>query len=167
MRALSLTQPWASLVAVGAKRTETRSWRTSYRGLLAIHASKQFLAVNRRLAMQEPFIGFLRENRAGQFYPWEVVDQLPLGAIAAVADLVDCVSTYAVKVGRGSVPNPGLTLSDQERAFGDYSPGRFAWMLTKVRRLQTPIPCKGALRLWELPAEVERQVREQIGEVDP
>lgn len=40
MKALSLTQPWASLVAVGAKRIETRSWRTSYRGPLAIHAAK-------------------------------------------------------------------------------------------------------------------------------
>ena len=40
MKALSLTQPWASLVADGRKTTETRSWLTHYRGPLAIHATK-------------------------------------------------------------------------------------------------------------------------------
>lgn len=38
MKALTLHQPWASLVALGVKRIETRSWSTSYRGALAIHA---------------------------------------------------------------------------------------------------------------------------------
>ena len=50
MKAITLTQPWATLVAIGAKRIETRSWRTFYRGPLAIHAGKtlpayQFLVV--------------------------------------------------------------------------------------------------------------------------
>lgn len=40
MRAISLLQPWATLVALGAKRRETRSWPTRYRGPIAIHASK-------------------------------------------------------------------------------------------------------------------------------
>ena len=40
MKALTLTQPWATLVAMGAKRIETRSWTTNYRGPLAIHAGK-------------------------------------------------------------------------------------------------------------------------------
>lgn len=41
MKALTLHQPWASLVAIGAKTIETRSWRTSYRGPLAMHAAKR------------------------------------------------------------------------------------------------------------------------------
>ena len=41
-RCLSLIQPWATLVAIGAKKVETRSWKTPYRGWLAIHASKAF-----------------------------------------------------------------------------------------------------------------------------
>ena len=40
MKALTLHQPWATLVAVGEKRIETRSWSTDYRGPLAIHAGK-------------------------------------------------------------------------------------------------------------------------------
>lgn len=42
MKAISLWQPWASLVAVGAKKIETRSWATKYRGSLAIHATKKW-----------------------------------------------------------------------------------------------------------------------------
>ena len=40
MKALTLYQPWATLVAIGAKKIETRSWSTPYRGPLAIHAGK-------------------------------------------------------------------------------------------------------------------------------
>ena len=39
MKVLTLTQPWATLVAIGAKRIETRSWATKYRGPLLIHAA--------------------------------------------------------------------------------------------------------------------------------
>ncbi len=40
MKALSLLQPWATLVVIGVKQIETRSWSTAYRGPLLIHASK-------------------------------------------------------------------------------------------------------------------------------
>ena len=36
MKALSLYQPWATAIALGSKRIETRGWPTSYRGPLAI-----------------------------------------------------------------------------------------------------------------------------------
>lgn len=42
IRGLSLTQPWATLVAIDAKKVETRSWGTRYRGRVAIHAAKGF-----------------------------------------------------------------------------------------------------------------------------
>jgi hypothetical protein len=41
MKALTLIQPWATLVALGEKQIETRSWDTKYRGPLAIHAGKK------------------------------------------------------------------------------------------------------------------------------
>lgn len=40
MKALSVRQPWASLIASGAKTIELRSWPTRYRGELLICASK-------------------------------------------------------------------------------------------------------------------------------
>lgn len=55
MKGLTLTQPWATLVAIGAKRVETRSWSTNYRGPIAIHAAKGFPPEARALCDEEPF----------------------------------------------------------------------------------------------------------------
>jgi hypothetical protein len=82
--------------------------------------------------------------------------ELPRGAVIAVCELYDCrpTATEAVPGKRGWSGYVGekLTywdLTDQERAFGDYTPGRFAWLLSNVRALPTPIPARGALGLWE------------------
>ena len=40
MKAITIWQPWASLLVSGRKRYETRSWATSYRGPIAIHAAR-------------------------------------------------------------------------------------------------------------------------------
>lgn len=50
MKAITLTQPWASLVACGAKKIETRSWRTHHRGWIAIHAAKGWTGEDREFA---------------------------------------------------------------------------------------------------------------------
>ncbi|MCP4687042.1 MAG: ASCH domain-containing protein, partial [Desulfobacterales bacterium] len=42
MKALSIRQPWAWLIANGYKDIENRSWRTSFRGEFLIHAGKKF-----------------------------------------------------------------------------------------------------------------------------
>ena len=41
MKAITVWQPWASLLVSGRKRYETRSWATTYRGPIAIHAAKR------------------------------------------------------------------------------------------------------------------------------
>lgn len=40
MKALTVCQPYAELIASGKKVVENRTWATNYRGLLAIHAGK-------------------------------------------------------------------------------------------------------------------------------
>jgi hypothetical protein len=132
MKALSLTQPWATLVATGAKLIETRGWYSRHRGPLAIHASKSFPAEARALCLREPFFSALA--RAG-FH----ADTLPLGAVVAIANLSDVVPITE----HNSPPEP-------ERSFGNYSvPGRFAFVLETITPLPTPIPARGALSLWE------------------
>jgi hypothetical protein len=63
---------------------------------------------------------------------------LPRGFIIATCDLEGC---YKIE--------EGLLLKRQERLLGDYTPGRFRWMLENVRELKQPIPARGALGLWE------------------
>ena len=134
MRGLSLTPPWSTLVACGAKGWETRSWQTPYRGNIAIHATKGFPRWARDLCTEEPFRTALM--RAG----FDTPDLLPRGGIIAVARL-DSILRITLDT-RPDWP---------EREFGDYTLGRFMWRLTDIR----PIPMiavRGALGLWRLDA---------------
>jgi activating signal cointegrator 1 len=144
MKALSLTQPWAQLVVLGEKQFETRSWCTRYRGLLAIQASKGFPGWAKDLLNARQFaqsLGLFGINKS-----------LPLGAIVGMVELTNCIDASIV-LGR---------LTDKEITFGNWSPERWAWQLKNPEMLLNPIPCKGALGLWEVPAEIEQQIYEQI-----
>mgnify|MGYP001499275894 CR=1 FL=1 len=143
MKAISLRQPWASLVAIGAKQIETRSWFTSYRGPIAIHASARLLPADRALLRQEPFLSALLADELVYFGAGmqEIGHRLPLGCVVATAQLVRVWPTDSF----GFL----LGLSEAERAFGDYGPGRWACLLEDVRPLAEPVPAKGALGLWE------------------
>lgn len=158
MKGLTLTQPWASLVAIGEKRIETRSWQTSYRGPLAIHAGKGLKPVGNRaglcnLCLTDPFFSALFEGGI------EGPDDLPLGAVVATADLAACLPTEHLDELLERMPSMAdFEPSPNEKAFGDYTPERFGWVLRNVKPLSTPIPCSGALSLWRLPSEVEREL---------
>ena len=52
-KTLTIAQPWATLVAIGAKQIETRSWQTNYRGDIAIHAGKGLVASGGRSGLIE------------------------------------------------------------------------------------------------------------------
>jgi len=141
MKALTLTQPWASLVALGAKRIETRCWRTHYRGTLAIHAAKGFPKWAKDTCNEPEFACELGPS------------PLPVGAVIATCRLISCIPTRELQQNRVIEVDPvanaqDFYLDDRERAFGDYSPGRWAWLLADVLPCQ-PIPAKGSLSLWE------------------
>lgn len=135
IKALSLTQPWATLLAIGAKHIETRGWKTHYRGSMAIHASKGFPADCRALCAQEPFLTALAIGVHGFKALWQ---NLPLGCVLAIGELFDVVKITAAN-------GPG----EPERSFGDYTPGRYAWHFRNVVPLDKPVPAKGMLQLWD------------------
>lgn len=143
MKALTLTQPWATLVALGAKTFETRSWSTAYRGPLAIHAAKGFSGIGGKrgfleICAHEPFARVLEEARLAPA-------DLPLGAVVATAKLTQSAPTRSVQEYlRGAE-------RFDELAFGDYSDGRYAFELVYIRALPTPVTATGALGLWDLP----------------
>ena len=116
MKAITLWQPWATLVAIGAKCIETRSWSTTYRGPLAIHAAKS--KEGHDAFYKEPFHNELKA------YHYHRPTELPHGKIIAVCELVNILPTEEVR---------GL-IEGRELAFGDYSNGRWAWRLVNVRR---------------------------------
>lgn len=147
MKALSITQPWATLVALGAKRIETRSFRTSYRGPLAIHASKTFPRWAKDVCWIQPFIGALGS------------EPMHTGCVIATCDLMACVRTEDLL----SMPPYREDMTEMEKQFGDYTEGRWGWMLANVKRLPANDPVKGALGLWWWDDKTYWQRREDFG----
>ena len=184
MKALTLWQPWASLVALGVKTIETRSWSTTYRGPLAIHAAKRVVYGPVGPCYAETLFSDVRHvedcycdtgevdvpcQRGATRSPLltqggQATSELPVGAVVATCTLVDVVPVAElgwteIWKGWGFQWNGGLTRDDplrilptivnvDERPYGDYSPGRFAWLLDDVEALATPIPAAGGQRLW-------------------
>lgn len=106
MKALSIIEPYASLILEGKKHIETRSWRTNYRGPLLIHASGT--KVPREYRHLVPMVSEVRQ-----------------GYILCRADLVDCVEM-----------TEEFIQSVDERELGFYSVGRFAWILENVEPVE-------------------------------
>lgn len=154
---LSLWQPWASLMALGAKANETRSWETLYRGPLAIQAAQMWNSELWRICHTSPFrevlkpcYGFKRLRPRITVGGGRV--RMPRGEVVCVVDLVDCV-----RITRENAP------TGNELAFGDYTPGRFMWITKNVRRFVEPVPVTGRQGLFRVPrsllaAELERAV---------
>lgn len=166
MRAISLWQPWASAVALGSKRVETRHWPTDYRGPLAIHAAKrkvlgELIHYSSIWQWQGAFYDSLRVAGGDRV---SFHEDLPFGAIVAVCTLADCRPTDSFTVGELDTPRSpkGGTLDLykwNERMMGDFSPGRFGWVLTDVRPLPEPIPFVGRQGFFNVPDELLPGVR--------
>lgn len=146
MKALSLWQPWASAIAIGAKCIETRSWETLYRGPLLIHAASTRGGLD--VAIGDPpeaCNNSMRWERILRIDPdvglGDAFEDLPFGALIATCELHDCVRT------------DDLAVTNREHFLGDYSLGRFAWLLRNVRALSKPIPFRGRQRLFDVPDE--------------
>jgi activating signal cointegrator 1 len=151
MKALSLWQPWATLIAVGAKQIETRSWAASYSVLgerIAIHAAKGGLSKQELVDVctTEPFRSVLFDAgvRVGTGKRGRVeVRGLPLGAVVCTARLTRCSQITRQAAAELERQRP------QEFAFGDYSEGRWAWILEDVQPLEPPAAARGGRGIFE------------------
>lgn len=155
MKAITIHQPWASLIAVGAKRYETRSWQTNYRGPIAIHAGKKhafYSFEEMDPAAKHSAIEILEESG----YRWAVTD-LPRGAIIAKAELIGCYKITSwcddehpcIFKPISWKDNERISITGNELLFGDWTPGRYAWELVDIWRPPRPIDARGAHRIWD------------------
>lgn len=148
LRVLTVRQPWASLLVRGAKRFETRSWSTGFRGLLAIHAARSPLhcAPDTAFARSHPVL-------------FETLDEfglrareLPLGVIVG--------AVYLLGVEPADVTR--ATLLPRERALGDFSAGRFAWQVARIVEFSVPVPHVGRLGLQRATRPLIRTTADEI-----
>ncbi len=133
MRAISLHQPWASAITAGIKSWETRSWYTTYRGIIIIHAAKTRQWES--LIQDEPYRSDLAAAGINNF------DDMPRGCAVGVAEL-----TAVLKTGAGMAM---IDLSDREKRWGNYGPGRWAWQLRFITPFSETIPLRGMQGLFD------------------
>ncbi len=140
MRAISLWEPWASAMANGFKRIETRSWPTNYRGDLLICAAKRKIAVT-----------------AWMHLPVCIETmEMHYGCAVCIVEIYDCVRT--------ELCTPDVIAGDEER-LGDYGFDRFAWLTRFLRPLSAPIPWRGQQGMWTLTPDEETKIRSIVLEV--
>ena len=148
MKALTLWQPWASLIALGHKRIETRCWKTAYRGPLAIHSagkvSPSWLGASRhRVEFRDALANSFNcrrdcDDRSG-LHVDDVLKSLPYGAVLCIVTLKDVAEIdWCLRE----------ELTEREAIYGNYDDGRYAWHLEVVETFSQPIPAKGNRLLW-------------------
>jgi hypothetical protein len=139
IKCISLHEPWASAIALKLKTVETRSWSTNYRGTLGIHAAKKRTEEQCRIHFDllTRFPKYARAFGTRDFHH---------GHIIALVDLVDCKPTEKY------CGTDLLTL-----ALGNFTPGRYAWLLKNIRRLPHPVPAIGRQGFFTVPIDMIQQ----------
>jgi activating signal cointegrator 1 len=133
MKALSLREPYASLIMAGLKTIETRTWKTNYRGDILIHVSKSrdtnFLARFPLITFKDKF------NAVDQINERIKENNFFAGQVIGVMELYDVQP---------------MRRRDRVEACIDYSPNLFSWFIRDIRPVEPPFHVKGELRLFEV-----------------
>ncbi|WP_027085424.1 ASCH domain-containing protein [Cohnella panacarvi] len=153
MKAISIHQPWATLIAIEAKKFETRGWKTNYRGTIAIHASKTEPVKVLRTLPKADQIRIMNRYYKELNIESGAIGKMPVGSVVCTAELIECYEVHEDHTGDavlmlGGVTKVWVPRDSDEFAFGGYYNGRFAWELTNVKLLDNPIPAKGQQGLW-------------------
>lgn len=135
MRAISLWQPWASALMLGAawKHHETRHWPAPPWAIgqrIAIHAAKRWTL--EEVCAQDNLV------RAG----FPLAGTPPLGCVLGYATLRACF------------PTEGLRPTKRDALAGNWARGRFAWQFVDHVLLPTPVPFRGAQGFFVVPDEL-------------
>lgn len=160
MKAITLTQPWATLMAAGEKYIETRSWSPSSLHMgqrVAIHAGKGLATMTPTefagVCASEPFRsalvrayhrGLIVPSHGEGLYPGD----LPRGVVVAVAEYYTCYPTDTELCQR-ALARSETHGAPHEQTFGNYAPRRWAWVFVNIRPLCGVIPAQGKQGLWD------------------
>jgi len=128
MKALTIKQPWASLIIEGHKKYEFRSWKTNYRGKILIHAG-----LSLEKDVQERFKNYNLDYK--------------LGYIIGEAEIVDCI--LVDEKFNESLRNIDPIVYGRSNHVENY-----AWKLENIKKYDNPVPCKGKLSLWDYDGEL-------------
>lgn len=154
IKGLSLSEPWAHLVALSEKMIETRGFKPkTMPKFIAIQAAKKVPDIGLGLMRSNNFFYETLKKHGYQAGTLKSQVKDSLGHIIAVVQTKAVFSTDEFC---------NLPLTDKELAFGDYSAKRWGWMFSKVWKLEKPIPCKGMLSLFTISDAIKAEILEQL-----
>ncbi|WP_414755530.1 ASCH domain-containing protein [Anabaena sp. CCY 9910] len=149
-KAISLWQPWASLVAMGLKKYETRSWSTNYRGRLVICSAQRNYPEQAQAYSKIFHKHQVLFSNTDNWFEW---DELPRGYAVAIANLTDCIKMTDEFIGQQS---------QLEIDCGEWSAGRFAWKLEQIGKIILPIKITGKQGLFKLDIDLALDDLEEV-----
>ena len=132
IRALSVTQPWATVIISKGKNVENRQWNTKLRGYIAIHASQK-----------KDLNGF--EYLLDKYGIKLNIKETPYGSIVGLAEIINVI-----------------TKKDVTKNTKKWFEGEYGFVLKNVIILKKPVSAKGALGFWRLKGRALHAVLYQL-----
>lgn len=129
MKALTVSQPYASLISDGSKFVENRTWQINYRGPIAIHA-----------------------GLGSKYLTKTELARYPTGVVLAIADIAACVHLDEINIRAHSSSEsrriPGTDKTWFSAHMHAHTEGPWCWILENVRQIE-PVRATGKQGLWE------------------
>lgn len=127
MKAITISQPYATLIANGTKFIENRTWPPNYIGKLAIHA-----------------------GRGTQYLDPIALERYPTSCVIAVCDLVGClhIKTIQAAYEKGEGIEGYTAQAIAQMAEHEHAEGPYCWLLKNIQKLRQPVSVRGRQKLW-------------------
>jgi len=143
MKAITVKQPWASLIVEGVKDIENRTWKTNFRGRVLIHAGMKPDNIKLEIEGQASVKEIQMFSALGK-----AEDDGLFGAIIGSVEIVDCVEYHKSIWAEKSIDIYDQFSLDRHEAI-------YNWVLANPIKFDNPIPCKGKLSFWDYPLSEE------------
>jgi len=168
MRALTLTQPWAGLVASGIKRVENRPRamikRADFGALFAIHASREIdeLVYERVFDIAPELGGGIRSARHELWWKLSRITSAVIGVARIDKVLSGGWDTESIIEHADAISFSDGTPIGAEQVRWFFGP--IGYLMRDASSLAAPVQCRGQLGFWTLPDDVCNAVTAQLGE---
>lgn len=131
MKAITIKQPFASLIVEGVKDIENRTWKTNFRGRVLIHAGASIAGSALDLLTQEQFDVLVKNNKGAEYVTSSIIGSV---------EIVDCV-----------INHESIWAEKGDSFLTGESSIIYNWVLANPIKFPEPIPAKGKLSFWDFP----------------
>ena len=142
MKAITVKQPWASLIVEGIKDIENRTWKTNFRGRVLVHAG-----MAKTSGLMARYLSYDQHIEFRKKVGYSGLDFLePLGCIIGSVEIVDCVINHPSILAEKTI---NKTYWKDGKNYIEKVKPIYNWVLSNPIKFKKPISAKGKLSFWE------------------